>query len=179
MNSLPLPLTTTPHGWPAGALPPQAYPHPSDPIWRGSSPKRQAHPCAFSSGRARTSRVGETLQGYSQPPAAVPRWGWARPHLGAPVLSRNREGGLISDRKTGGQRCCHRLHNRIGWGATDFSERHLAPALGRARCAERRRGRNVSTRLQRLFVSSPSAPDWALDSASPRKTPLLIKIASS
>ncbi|KAB1275877.1 hypothetical protein Cadr_000008319 [Camelus dromedarius] len=80
----------------------------------------------------------------------------AKPHFGAPVpFGIGRE--LTSDGSTEGQGCCHGLQNRLCWGAIDFFERHLAPALGRS----------VSSRKEIFrgsFVSSLSSCDWALDS---------------
>lgn len=91
-----------------GPLPLRAHPHPPmSPSERGSSPRQQANPCAFSCGRTWTPRVGETLQRSSQPPEAAPGRGarvrggpghtW---RLGARALSGFEE-GPSSDRMPG------------------------------------------------------------------------------
>lgn len=59
----------------------------------------------------------------------------AKPQVGAPVPSGIRK-ELMSDGSTGGRGACHRLWNLLCWGATDFSERLLVPALGGARHTE-------------------------------------------
>lgn len=64
-------------------------------------------------------------------------------------------GGLMSDRETGGQGCCHRLQNGLGWGATDFAEG--PPAVGGPAC----RKEMLPKREQRLQgLRTSSRPPW-------------------
>ena len=118
---------------PRAGQPPTSCPSPptsTDPSGRSCFLGQQAHPCAIPTPtptaapgpRQRRNTAGIQLA--------------AKPQFGEPVLSGIRR-ELISDGRTG-RVCCHRFQCRLCWEANDFSERHLAPALGGAGDTQKR-----------------------------------------
>ena len=102
----------------------------TDPSGRSSFLGQQAHPCAIPIPHAHGGSRTPPEEKPCRDPACRQTTVWPPGTLWHPERTD------LNGRT--GRVCCHRFHSRLCWGANDFPERHLTPALGEARDTQKR-----------------------------------------